>query len=581
MKIGLWFLYYSLVGCLDLINFLFGGFDSEDMIAIIVPSAVIPPVVYFYLYRRAKRRDAEAKEKGYESYADMVEAEEKAKKADAQAARAAKKAAKDAEKVERATGTKSSGITVDADESDMLLAESSEQDDGATRKTAAGGGVREQRVRLSHHSKHSTLDMKFGEVLYTLESTKKNGRRTVILFYEQVVVLQYEVSFLCYPIMFNQQIIPKYKFKSVAVSKGDPRMAIYAGILAMAVGLYMIPDSTAMGAIILVAGLVSLAIPFFFSTINTVFEVTTVKDEGIARITRQLCSCFFASVPLTLTVVTSEEPDSTFLMEYVYGTLTENMHEMHMTHHLIYDDLARIVKPNKLSDIHEEVGLSDHQVDDEGESDIQLCFQKIKSDKFGKLIHRMESSLDSGFLYNEKTVVSFYEQLAIFQSEKKVLCWPMWFSQEIVPKYKFKAMSTARADNKFMFYVAMFCLLVGIAGCGQDKLALGIVLILVSLPLFYIPYIFCPYDVTFEIATTKDTGIARLLRGMLMGGTTKTFVIRTSEEPDSDKLMGYVYGPLGESMNAIHSLNHLIHDDVSRTLAPTRLSDFSDPHFMN
>ena len=54
--------------------------------------------------------------------------------------------------------------------------------------------------------------------------------------------------------------------------------------------------------------------------------------------------------------------------------------------------------------------------------------------------------------------------------------------------------------------------------------------------------------------------------------------------------MAYVYGPLASDMNAIHSLNHLFHDDISHTLAPSKLSDLNrdyeaeydiDPHFIS
>ena len=137
-------------------------------------------------------------------------------------------------------------------------------------------------------------------------------------------------------------------------------------------------------------------------------------------------------------------------------------------------------------------------------------------------------------------------------------------------------MSTARGDNRPIVYLAsfLFC-----AGCGlvsmENTLVLGIVLIILSLPLFYIPCVFLTYDVNFVIATVKDTGVARMFRDVCLGGTTKNITIRTAVEPDSDKMMAYVYGPLAEDMNAIHSLNHLIHDDVSQILSPKSFSDLN------
>jgi hypothetical protein len=59
-------------------------------------------------------------------------------------------------------------------------------------------------------------------------------------------------------------------------------------------------------------------------------------------------------------------------------------------------------------------------------------------------------------------------------------------------------------------------------------------------------------------------------------------------------MMQYVYGPLKNEMSAIHSLNHLIHDDISKVLSPTTFAHLGrdhendkedeedeDPHFLS
>jgi hypothetical protein len=274
------------------------------------------------------------------------------------------------------------------------------------------------------------LDSKFGEVLYRMESKKTKSVQTVILFYDQCVVFQKETSFLCYPVMFSQEIIPKYKFKNVAVSKGNPIKAIVIGILAFLVGIQQISENVEIGAALLVLGLIIMAIPFYCSTFDVDFEITTSKDTGIMRVFRDL----FGSGLRMMTVVTDVEPDTSFMTEYVYGTLSENMHEMHLTHHLIHDDLTEIVKPQMLTDIQDgdeeaavAVAIEAHA------SDMEMSCQEIKSAKFGKLVHRMESKYNGGVFYSEQTVVLFHDQLVIFQLEKKILCWPMWYVFLCVP----------------------------------------------------------------------------------------------------------------------------------------------------
>ena len=238
--------------------------------------------------------------------------------------------------------------------------------------------------------------------------------------------------------------------------------------------------------------------------------MTKVKDHGIARVLRQLF--FGGSAFDAVGVVTDNEPDTSFLMEYVYGTLASNMHEMHLTHHLIHDDLTNIVRPNKLLDIQddfdEETGTVSASAGAAGAESVEMSFREISSKKFGKLIYRLESSVTGGTVYSEKTVVAFHEQVVIFQSEKQILFWPLWYSQTVIPKYKFKSMTTAQADSTWMVYLGFFCFIVGAALCSTGAYAVGVVLILLSFPLFYLPCILSSYEVKFEIATVKDTGIA-------------------------------------------------------------------------
>ena len=105
------------------------------------------------------------------------------------------------------------------------------------------------------------------------------------------------------------------------------------------------------------------------------------------------------------------------------------------------------------------------------------------------------------------------------------------------------------------------------------------------------------YKISFEIATQHDEGIVRVIRKLIcMNHDSREIIIMTNDEPNINAMMEYVYSPLKPIMDSIHSLNHLIHDDLSKILSPKKFRDLAisdvdafnegddddeDPHFLN
>jgi len=319
---------------------------------------------------------------------------------------------------------------------------------------------------------------------------------------------------------------------------------------------------------------------------TVVFETTNTKENGILR----ACNEMYGGGNTSFSIRTVSEPSSNILLDFVYGTLSQNMNEMHLTHHLIHDDITTVLQPKKLVDIQncddrtpeEAVAVANFNELQaiQNPSSISVSFKQVCSNEFGRLLYRLESQAGASIkdfgVYTEKNIVLFYDQVAIFQVEKRIMCWPAWYTQDVVPKYQFKSMNIAKTDPTFFFSVGMILFIGGLVPIIMKKIvAIGALLLVFSLPCFLLPCILSNFDVQFEIARVKDSGFVRAFRACccFIGGGSEYITIRCPNKPDANKMMAYVYGPLRPYMGAAHSLNHLIHDDVTFELQPSRFND--------
>jgi len=444
----------------------------------------------------------------------------------------------------------------------------------------------------------------FGKCLYSFESVpiKSTGvtTTTVVSFYEEVVVFQEESTLLCYPKYYSQKVVPKFQFKNVRVSNPNPLFWVMVGlgcIIGGSVLLGISPDDQTPGIIVMVAGVLMLPIPFITQycgcTFYTVtFDVVTEKTDGWARLIQEyidfwlnMIGCGKAS---SIVINTPSKPDTAILMDYVFGAMTSDMDEMHLLHHLITADLSHSVKPKSLSDVHTGGAREALSVPDYGHADAEsteteelvTSLASINSTKFGKVLLKLASNV-AGSVYKERTVVTFYEQVVVFQEERQLLCWPMWFTQYTVPKYKFSSMTTERTDPKFFLKLG---LLVFVAGCvmiASEMAPGGVVLLLLSVPIFVWPCFVSTYEIVFQIEHFKESGFPKIIRCMfpfIFKQTSSTIALKTNVQPDTNTLMQYVFGPLRDEMNAVHSLNHLLHDDMTKIIAPRSLNAFHEAH---
>ena len=316
-------------------------------------------------------------------------------------------------------------------------------------------------------------------------------------------------------------------------------------------------------------------IPFICSTFTVYFTFTDKKDYGLTALFRDFFMPW-SYRDVVLQVRTNDEPNSSFLFDFCYGSLANNMDQMHTLHHMIHDDLTCIVQPENLADISETDTLMLNGHVPPPPPSFEMVAGKIQSTKFGKSRYELISET-TGSVLTSHTRINFYDQVVVFQEEKKILCWPMWFSQRVVPKYKFKDFSISKTDPKLAFVIGIVCFAYSIVCLAMKAWFPGVVLLLCTGIAWAIPFIFQTFIVRFTLTHSKEEGFARAIRDFLfcfpwLTQGSENLSIFTGTPPDEAAIKAYIYGPMVKNMETIHTLNHLIHDDITHLLEPKSLA---------
>jgi hypothetical protein len=193
---------------------------------------------------------------------------------------------------------------------------------------------------------------------------------------------------------------------------------------------------------------------------------------------------------------------------------------------------------------------------------------------------------------SDQLIVKFYEKVIIFQDESQILCYPPAYTQQIFPKYRVTGIAVSRAQIPtwvlkvgFLLWVIGF-VLIGMAGEFEDQedemrdigIALAVAVPVVILPL---PYFLNKFEITLyfhkklpimeRIFNSFVTGFGLFSgSGSADDAFPSVITISTTDKPDTDLLMEYVYGSLGSNMPEIHQLMHLVQDDLSLRVQPTK-----------
>ena len=360
------------------------------------------------------------------------------------------------------------------------------------------------------------------------------------------------------------------------MSKGDPTKYIMTGLLFIIVSSYFISEKGSkqdVGIAFLVIGLICWCCPWFCTTYDVHFRFTDRKDFGMAALCRDfLLPGSFAGA--SRVVQTYDEPNANFLFDYCYGSLGRNMDEMHLLHHLIHDDITEVVRPDAFDDITDKSSLIPAAIEAGGGSGNDG--RDISSAKFGSPVFKLTSEV-TGAVFQQKTNVSFFDQVVVFQAEKQILCWPNWFNQRVVPKYKFKSFNVSKDDPIAATIAGLtFVVIGGIFIAAKLSKGFGGLMIFIGLVFWIIPFVFSTYQVHFILTHQKDFGLSRVFRDCLpcvRNDQSELITIRMSVQPDEAQIKAYVFGPVVKNMETIHTLNHLIHDDIVQVMAPTKLTD--------
>lgn len=221
---------------------------------------------------------------------------------------------------------------------------------------------------------------KFGAKLYELkEDENRQGgacnqllkkvlgmkKEKTIAFHRTAVVVTETSKLGCYPSSYSRTVTPRYKIVNAALTKVDVTKCIAIGAFGTLIGIvFMIVGGTlddgapfiGVGVVALLAGLFALAWPFLNVnyTIDLQLRDETPRDESAPSVMACLQACFSpraASGAENFHITTSIKPDDTFLFDYVYGAVSDDIEALCMLSQLENSRLISSVKPKRLCDV--------------------------------------------------------------------------------------------------------------------------------------------------------------------------------------------------------------------------------------
>ena len=224
----------------------------------------------------------------------------------------------------------------------------------------------------------------------------------------------------------------------------------------------------------------------------------------------------------------------------------------------------------------------------------------VDREAFGQLIYQMDEALTcADCIGKEQLVIRFYEKVIIVSDDTYLFCYPPGHKQQVFPKYRVNGISIYRPQlSKNVFFFNVVLIIVGIVLCSLSEDAeeeskdlytySGVPLIIIPFLYLLTPFMTNKYTVRLNFHHTESKNFIKQLGGCCSSllakcniqfeddtGTPNFMDIRCSSKPDVDLLMEYVYGSLGDNMNEIHQLVHLMQDDLSDKMKPTAVSDLS------
>lgn len=173
---------------------------------------------------------------------------------------------------------------------------------------------------------------------------------------------------------------------------------------------------------------------------------------------------------------------------------------------------------------------------------------------YGTLQHELNQRVESKPHCCSKmtidTVAQFYDSILIVKtSHQETVCcccqMPDGYSMQAVPKYKLRTVAV-----------------------GKEGMVWAI-------PCCFICTVMCPpspnYVINIGMFDDEKEKSAKSLWDFVALPQVISLVCKN--EPDSQFLFSYVYGPLCGNMKSMHRLSHMINDDLANKLSPNHMSD--------
>ena len=438
----------------------------------------------------------------------------------------------------------------------------------------------------------------FGKALYEIKEERRKGTNYVYekaIFYEEYVVMEAGNKQGCCPTRSQQIVLPKYKMCGARVNKAAKGYSlamtgiglIVGGIIVLIMGATGSRSMlTALGAILIVVGLLCLLFPCCMSRYET--ELTVLVDPDDPALGQK-----------TYTLRTFQKPDDDFILLYVYGCVTEGMAGFHALSHLVDDNLVCKVQPLEMTAI----SIADDKLPS---SNLISIDEKRKSTHatnqgYGKQLYVVEQATgifgeEGSIFYKLGSSISktttravFCENLIVLQVEKKLLCYPMTYEKLIIPKYRVAnvefnkggVMKKLLAACSFIMVIGFILLFVGVGmdrGIGSNLgieaggtglIVGGIFVLVVCIILSIMAMCHSTYEVLlYFIKPPVPPGTNPLTKFLKNLVGPETYSIILMNEPHKEFIMSYVYGTLADNIGGYHCLTHLIKDNLVERVKP-------------
>ena len=186
----------------------------------------------------------------------------------------------------------------------------------------------------------------FGPVLYEIDQKVKKNH-FILRFHENFIVIYESEVFCCYPHGYKKRVLPRYSVIGAEIEKANVNklkiqlgwVMFLAGLIAALVDEDAATQVKILGYLLAVVGAVLIIYPCIYRTYNITLKLMKETPAPTACLG-------LIKLPAPVIVVTvQDQPNDSFILDYVYGKLAGNMDGTHIAAHGISNHIFSPVQP--------------------------------------------------------------------------------------------------------------------------------------------------------------------------------------------------------------------------------------------